>query len=736
MNRHRIGLLIVILLGLLLIVSADWIFVGNHLNIHRRDESRMLLTESIQDVRVIDTKIQSSFYYLESLASLITSGAELPLDTIAVSSDRNRLAFKYLSLVDMKGTVIRGDELPIDPRSLEYFGTGTIALSPLPEQEALVLMVPIRPKIAVEATLIGIYDFETIIKLFTETSSAIHNKIYFTYNDGELFYPEVFPEGNSNLFKYLEQVRFIDTDSTTIKSNFSQLKPSVAEFRYQGTNYFITSTMVPSTEYFLVQIFPVSELLVYQSINTLRWIIIIFSIVLTVVIIALTAVYLRLRFFSRRYRERKDRLPETVPGGDFSYFISDNYNFIDVSDSFVSLLGYQTKKELLDSCASRFDNLIYELDKDTMFQTRASQHIGPPAALLHYRVITKSKTILWLADWSHITISAKGQKVVQSIVIDVTATKSIEEDRRVSEERFRIIQSQAKSVVFEWNINENYFYRSPNWSEVFGYSPKDNSVEHIFKLERFHQDDRNAVLDLLQQSKKGFDKGSINVRFRNGNNQYRWVDISFASLFDEHGNQTKVLGRMVDIDDQKRQEILLKQKALTDPLTSLFHKLAIEDEVNNYLEQYGKNAKHAACLIDLDHFKLINDQYGHSAGDAILINFAKKINELLQSFGFIPGRVGGDEFFILVKNLYDQKDIREVAKLLVDGLRSQINCSGQEVNVSVSIGIVRYPEDGVTYRQLFDVADKALYYVKNHGRNGFHIFDPDTDEYLTNTTIS
>lgn len=183
------------------------------------------------------------------------------------------------------------------------------------------------------------------------------------------------------------------------------------------------------------------------------------------------------------------------------------------------------------------------------------------------------------------------------------------------------------------------------------------------------------------------------------------------------------------VEEQKRlmrARDLYKQEAEIDPLTGLLNKKAVQSACEEMLAgSLKEGAFHAFFVMDLDHFKEMNDTYGHQAGDEVLRRFAQEIRAIFRQSDHI-GRFGGDEFTVLMPNV--------TALVAVERHARQLMTAAQELEVrddhsllSVSIGIALAPRHGTTYDDLFLAADAALYDVKRAGRNGWKIYDENED---------
>lgn len=170
---------------------------------------------------------------------------------------------------------------------------------------------------------------------------------------------------------------------------------------------------------------------------------------------------------------------------------------------------------------------------------------------------------------------------------------------------------------------------------------------------------------------------------------------------------------------QKTKEVSdIRSQSHHDVLTGLWNRAYTEETVNKLLEQ---GTTGALFMIDMDNFKAINDNYGHIAGDKTLKMFA----ETLQKFSSekdILCRIGGDEFIVFVNGVTSKTELSNHAANIISDLRRKIEECKFETNTSVSIGIAQAPEDGTEFTKLYNSADKALYHVKQNGKNSYHFF--------------
>lgn len=182
-----------------------------------------------------------------------------------------------------------------------------------------------------------------------------------------------------------------------------------------------------------------------------------------------------------------------------------------------------------------------------------------------------------------------------------------------------------------------------------------------------------------------------------------------------------VLLRRVGIIIENLEKIRgLKAEASIDQLTKLLNKTSVQQEIGEVVQ----HATGALLMLDLDSFKLINDIYGHAAGDKILVRFSELIRGVIRE-NDLAGRMGGDEFVAFLHNISDEKVLRTKANLLNEGIlkfaREQFG-EDMDIPLGTSIGAVFVPDEGKDFQTLYEKADKALYEVKQHGKHGIAVF--------------
>lgn len=298
------------------------------------------------------------------------------------------------------------------------------------------------------------------------------------------------------------------------------------------------------------------------------------------------------------------------------------------------------------------------------------------------------------------------------------------ENLRLSQanERYQLIIDYTNEIIFDWDFETDEAEYSLTWWRKFGKDPVQRDVsEEMVKGDYVHRDDRSVFSQWVKRIYKGKEKSKEEFRFSTINGDYHWVRIRTVPIKNETGEAVRVVGLIQDIDESKKRVAALEHRADFDHLTQIFNRSAFEMRVQQLIDS---NIHFALLYIDIDNFRVFNTRFGHEFGDRVIQFIGAKLTEALGKSGF-AGRVGGDEFIVCVTDKEDMGKITEIAQRILDKLKGGLNVreSNEPVQVHCSIGIIFYPKDGSNLMELSSKSDKAMYEVKNSGKNGYKIFD-------------
>ena len=173
-----------------------------------------------------------------------------------------------------------------------------------------------------------------------------------------------------------------------------------------------------------------------------------------------------------------------------------------------------------------------------------------------------------------------------------------------------------------------------------------------------------------------------------------------------------------ELNERMREMADIKDKSQKDVLTGLYNREYTEKLANEKLAQTGRGS---LFMIDMDNFKAINDTYGHMAGDAVLKMLAETLQKEADECDIVC-RIGGDEFIMFFEGETDKNILSRKASAIIADICNKLDINKYETNSSISVGIAQAPDDGADFSKLYNSADKALYHVKQNGKNSFHFF--------------
>jgi diguanylate cyclase (GGDEF)-like protein len=289
-------------------------------------------------------------------------------------------------------------------------------------------------------------------------------------------------------------------------------------------------------------------------------------------------------------------------------------------------------------------------------------------------------------------------------------------------ERYRIASELSHDVLYEYYVDIDKMVYTEKYTELFGRYPvvSDYVKECYVRKDLIYPDDYGVFLEYCSSLSQGKEFVTAEFRIKDRHNNYIWCQIMGKAIYTEDKRPSMVIGKMVNVDYQKRELDSLEYKATRDPLTGVYNKEITIKKIEKYING-NKNGRHVFMFIDFDDFKKVNDNYGHLLGDRVLIHVIESIRSVFTE-GEIIGRIGGDEFAVFIGYIENDKAIMRKAETLVEALNTTYVDETSKIAISGSVGIATYPEDGIHYEQLMQCADKALYHVKNKGKNSYMLY--------------
>jgi diguanylate cyclase (GGDEF)-like protein/PAS domain S-box-containing protein len=323
------------------------------------------------------------------------------------------------------------------------------------------------------------------------------------------------------------------------------------------------------------------------------------------------------------------------------------------------------------------------------------------------------------------------------IIRNISEQKEIENSLKIEREN-RVTWDSIFEAVLEVDVTNNRVinYKSTKSNRGIEINNGDDYNAIILKmLNRKVHTNSSEVFSKnmnLESIINFYENGQVNVEFDylelTEDNKYAWKQNIINVYFSESMNIVKAIIQTKDIQEQKEKQQKLIERSQRDSLTKLYNKHTTKKLVNEYLaENSNSNTCSAFLIVDIDNFKKVNDTLGHLAGDGMLFDVAQKLNAIFRKTDII-GRIGGDEFVVFIKNIENMDVPKIKAQEICEAIHKEFDYESGKFTISASVGVCIIKGTKITYEELYNNSDIALYDVKNNGKNSFSVYQWDKME--------
>jgi diguanylate cyclase (GGDEF)-like protein/PAS domain S-box-containing protein len=413
-----------------------------------------------------------------------------------------------------------------------------------------------------------------------------------------------------------------------------------------------------------------------------------------------------------RFRLALDNSADTV-----SLVDAETLRFLDVNDTLCRLTGY-TREELL---AMRVPDLLPHSAEEVRaaYDALIRDPSRPGFIRTHYKCKDGS-TIPF--ESARRVLRSGGRWIMVAVSRDTRERDAAEAERAAMRQRDQALVRALAEIIYEWWPATDVFAWEGDYTRVLGYSADEIGNDGASWDGRVHPDDLPAALAELEAVKRERRNYDLEYRLRRRDGRYVWVHDRSVCTFDADGSLVRVIGVLADIDARKQAESRIEHLASHDALTGLPNRTLLRDRVEQAIARARRIGGHVGLMfVDLDQFKLVNDSWGHLAGDALLLEVARRLHDTVRE-GDTVARLGGDEFVLLLPDLTRPGDATVVAAKVAQMLAKPMAIEGREMRTSASIGIGLFPGDGADLDSLLQCADAAMYRAKEAGRNNYQFY--------------
>ncbi len=419
---------------------------------------------------------------------------------------------------------------------------------------------------------------------------------------------------------------------------------------------------------------------------------------------------------SQTHAQKVEEIIRQMAVGASVFEESKGIHIIEGNSAFFKIAGY-SKTEMIRQKVDLFDLVIPE-DRELLRHAIEESRKNGKSGQVELGIRRKDGEYRCVVLQSGLFRKTPDRFYFNIIFWDITERKALEEDIRLLNEQYELLQEISNEVPMEYDVATKQYKLPVRFKDMMD-GKKVQYISQERAIAQMHPEDREAYLAAYEEASKKEMQGIIEFRIHKlaAPDEWLWRRTVYKSILGADKKVIRIIGKTYDIVEDKLKQQLLTAEARLDQQTRLYNKVETQRLVDEYLAQ-GEPGTHVLFIIDIDHFKQINDTFGHTIGDTLITDMSHKIRESFRNTDIV-GRIGGDEFVVFMKAT-TESFARKKAEILCKNAQKVVYGGDERLQVTVSVGGAVYGKDGMNYAELFDSADEAMYTVKTAGRDGFH----------------
>ncbi len=373
---------------------------------------------------------------------------------------------------------------------------------------------------------------------------------------------------------------------------------------------------------------------------------------------------------------------------------------------------FEINRKHFDASYEAFIERIHPDDRSLVNQAYTQSVENKTTYHIEHRLLMEDGRIKYVQERGKSTYDENG-KPLRSVgtIYDITKLKQTENALQKSNYKFRALVETTHDFIWEVTADGIYTYCSPQIINILGYRPEEMLGKSPFDFMPENEAERVRKFFINALAQQAIIEEFENINFCKDGREVI-LETSGQPFFTIRGELLGYRGIDRDITRRKQAERKLRHMAHHDPLTGLANRRQLIIDFQQESKRASRfNRNMALFYLDLNHFKIVNDELGHEVGDALLQFTAEKMSHLLRETENIY-RVGGDEFCILIPEFNNKEQLKALAGRIIENISSIEHFGGMKIDIGCSVGIAIYPEDGKTLADLTSVADRAMYHAK------------------------
>jgi diguanylate cyclase (GGDEF)-like protein/PAS domain S-box-containing protein len=402
-----------------------------------------------------------------------------------------------------------------------------------------------------------------------------------------------------------------------------------------------------------------------------------------------------------------------------------------VSDGCHHLTGYHPE-ELLHNSILSYEELEHPEDRARVREEITTALKENRRFFVEYRIQCRDGEIKWVWERGVGIYDEAGNVItLEGFVENVTERKLSTQALQQAERSFRSIFENATEGIFQTSPDGRYLNVNPALAAIYGFSSGAELIASIGDIQHQIYTDPSRRAEFMRLMRESGVVTNFVSEIRRKGGDHIWISENARAVQDEAGNLLFYEGTVEDVTETKLNQEKLEHLANHDPVTGLPNRLLMNDRLRQMMlsAQRSKSIV-AVVLVDLDHFKLINDTFGHNRGDQLLQTMSHRMLACVREADTVV-RLGGDEFVLLLSGAGRGEAMSQVVQRVLQTIARPSQIEGRELSVSCSVGVSIFPRDGRDVQTLLKNADTAMYKAKELGRNNFQFYSPEMNTVIT-----
>ncbi len=401
-----------------------------------------------------------------------------------------------------------------------------------------------------------------------------------------------------------------------------------------------------------------------------------------------------------------------------------------VSEGCDQLTGY-SPEDLLGNRTISYEELEHADDRPRVRQEIEAALTEHKRFLIEYRIQCRNGETKWVWERGVGIYDAVGNVVsLEGFIENVTERKLSTQALQQAERSFRSIFENATEGIFQTTADGRYLNVNPALARIYGFATPAELIASIGDIQHQVYTDRTRRKEFMRIMRESGVVTNFVSEIKRNDGHRMWISENARAVLDESGSLLFYEGTVEDVTATKLNQEKLEHLANHDTVTGLPNRLLMNDRLRQMMlsAQRSKSIV-AVALVDLDHFKLINDTYGHNRGDQLLQTMSHRMLACVRETDTVV-RLGGDEFVLLLSGVGRGEAMSQVVQRVLHAIARPSLIEERELSVSCSVGVSIFPRDGRDVQTLLRNADTAMYKAKEFGRNNFQFYSPEMNTVI------